>query len=334
VRASANAYPLKRLWRSPWLITRRMPTIYRAVAKVGLFSAEVCTAPHIALDYLPTTRPMLVWPLLLQLRYSLHGKQRRQRGGAMECKHVSVGSAYLQGKSAPIGASAQGFFTSVSSNGTQNVIIWAVQNQSLYAFNAEPDGGTLPQLFSFQLASNGNNVVPVVASGRVFVATDGLLTVLGLGGSGQAPQPPSGMSAAPISWSDRITGKVVSIKGDVPPPSAAQWAVLRANTVLVGHAADNCTTARTAHRALRSARPFASVCHGQGSALPQRSLRQYHSPAHFVGRTSAYSRATAISPTPADVYLGLAYQSDSRVNPNWLAAVTRSTSRRMESRRK
>jgi hypothetical protein len=30
----------------------------------------------------------------------------------------------------------------------------------------------------------------------------------------------------------------------------------------------------------------------------------------------------------------LAYQSDSRVNPNWLAAVTRSTSRRMESRRK
>jgi hypothetical protein len=133
----------------------------------------------------------------------------------------------LEGKSAPIGAGVStqgmGFFTSVSSDGNRNAIIWALgpdmQGQvSLYGFNALPDRtGTLPPLFPpFPLASNGHNVVPVVANGKVFVATDGLLTVFGLGASGQGPvpQPPSGVSAA-LAWGHRLTGNVMSIKGNL-----------------------------------------------------------------------------------------------------------------------
>ena len=87
-----------------------------------------------------------------------------------------------------------GFFTTVSSRGTAagTQIIWAIgrpvdtspANITLYAFNATPVRGTFAKLFSGVAGTwpNGGyaNVVPVVANGHVFVASNRLLTIFGL----------------------------------------------------------------------------------------------------------------------------------------------------------
>jgi hypothetical protein len=81
-----------------------------------------------------------------------------------------------------------GFFTSVSSNGTtaDSGIIWAVSRASssnptqvsLNAFTTEPPEGSmaLTQLFSavagtWTSLTGNSNIVPVVANGRVYVAS-------------------------------------------------------------------------------------------------------------------------------------------------------------------
>jgi hypothetical protein len=88
-----------------------------------------------------------------------------------------------------------GFFTSISSNAGANPIIWALSRPSnlkkgpffLYAFN--PDGGkkkvTFKQLFRKEAGGwpnlGGNsNLVPVVANGQVFVASNKQLQIFGL----------------------------------------------------------------------------------------------------------------------------------------------------------
>ena len=71
-----------------------------------------------------------------------------------------------------------GFFTSVSSNGNANPIIWAVAHPNLsssytirlYAFDPEVGGATLKQIFHAPAGTwpniNGNsNIVPTVANG-------------------------------------------------------------------------------------------------------------------------------------------------------------------------
>jgi len=88
-----------------------------------------------------------------------------------------------------------GFFTSVSSNGTQSgtAIIWAVlrptsaapPNLTLYAFSAAPTVGALPVLYSAVAGTwpnlGGNaNIVPVVANGNVYVTSYQTLTIFGL----------------------------------------------------------------------------------------------------------------------------------------------------------
>ena len=92
----------------------------------------------------------------------------------------------------------EGFFTVVSSNGTTagSAIIWAVGRPktttavSLYAFAATASGGTYKQLFSSTAAGSwpnttGNaNIVPVVANGRVYVASNKELVIFGVNGSG------------------------------------------------------------------------------------------------------------------------------------------------------
>jgi hypothetical protein len=114
---------------------------------------------------------------------------------------------------APITPSKQdpGFFTVVSSNGTKagTAIIWAVGRPTganpsnptavnLYAFAGTASGGTLNLLFSSPAGSwpntGGNaNIVPVVANGKVYVAsafldgsgnTRGQLTIFGVPGTG------------------------------------------------------------------------------------------------------------------------------------------------------
>jgi hypothetical protein len=95
----------------------------------------------------------------------------------------------------PIETSVQdgGFFTSVSSNGTTagSAVIWAVGRASgsdlhvtLYAYNATPSGGTLPLLWSGVAGSwpnkDGNsNIVPTVANGKVYVASNKELLIFG-----------------------------------------------------------------------------------------------------------------------------------------------------------
>ena len=86
-----------------------------------------------------------------------------------------------------------GFFTSISSNGTADPIVWALsrplsksaQNTTLYAFNPDSGGSTMAILFSGRAGSwpniGGNyNQVPVVANGKVYVASYKQLSVFGL----------------------------------------------------------------------------------------------------------------------------------------------------------
>jgi hypothetical protein len=93
------------------------------------------------------------------------------------------------------GGQDPGFLTSVSSDGPKGGIIWAVSrpsnpspaNVSLFAFSAKPPGGssTLPKLFEGTAGAwpntGGNaNIVPVVANGNVYVASNKQLNIFGL----------------------------------------------------------------------------------------------------------------------------------------------------------
>ncbi len=87
-----------------------------------------------------------------------------------------------------------GFFTSISSNGTTNPIIWALSRPTsgtgnpiyLYAFNPESvTNGTMKQLVRIRAGLwpniGGNaNLVPLVAKGQVFVASKGQLRIFGI----------------------------------------------------------------------------------------------------------------------------------------------------------
>ncbi len=91
------------------------------------------------------------------------------------------------------GGQDPGFFTSISSNGSSNPIIWALSRPTstdlsiyLYAFN--PDSGTtMKTLFRGPAGTwpnlEGNaNLVPVVANGQVLVASHNQLEIFGLTG--------------------------------------------------------------------------------------------------------------------------------------------------------
>jgi hypothetical protein len=84
-----------------------------------------------------------------------------------------------------------GLFTSISSNGNANPIIWAISrpgaNKTIYlhAFNPESGSGTMSQLFVHAAGSwpnlGGNlNSVPVVANGKVYVVSHKQLQIFGL----------------------------------------------------------------------------------------------------------------------------------------------------------
>lgn len=86
-----------------------------------------------------------------------------------------------------------GFFTTISSNGHANPIIWAVSRPintlpaTLHLFAFNPDSGTKPmkQLFRGNAGlwpnlGGNSNLVPVVANGQVFVASNKQLRVFGL----------------------------------------------------------------------------------------------------------------------------------------------------------
>jgi hypothetical protein len=97
--------------------------------------------------------------------------------------------------SALLTSAGTGFFTSVSSNGNANPIIWALgrpngkqTNVYLYAFSPDLGGADMKQLYegivgTWPLYGTNSNLVPVVANGQVFVASYKELVILGLKGS-------------------------------------------------------------------------------------------------------------------------------------------------------
>jgi len=95
-----------------------------------------------------------------------------------------------------------GFFTTISSNGTSSAVIWALSRPQsagkyplfLYAFDpAAGKTATLKRLLRVKAGfwpnpSANSNLVPVVANGQVFVASNKLLEIFGLlGGGSKAP---------------------------------------------------------------------------------------------------------------------------------------------------
>jgi hypothetical protein len=86
-----------------------------------------------------------------------------------------------------------GLFTSISSNGTSNPIIWALARPTsktapvptLYALNPESGGSIMTTLFRGPAGSwpnwgSGFNQVPMIANGKVYVATNKQLRIFGL----------------------------------------------------------------------------------------------------------------------------------------------------------
>jgi hypothetical protein len=98
------------------------------------------------------------------------------------------------------GGQNPGFFTTISSNGNSNPIIWALSHPvshsnatiNLFAFNPDSGGTTMTQLFKGSAGSwpnyGGNsNLVPVVANGQVFVASNKQLQIFGLKSGNNLP---------------------------------------------------------------------------------------------------------------------------------------------------
>jgi hypothetical protein len=89
------------------------------------------------------------------------------------------------------GGQLPGFFTSVSSNGSSNPIIWALSRPTktsseiyLFAFNPDAGGKKMTMLFKGGAGTWPNlgnaNAVPVVANGQVYVGSNKMLEVFGL----------------------------------------------------------------------------------------------------------------------------------------------------------
>jgi hypothetical protein len=109
----------------------------------------------------------------------------------------------------PEHASGQkGFFTSVSSDGANadSAAIWAVQRPTsksqpvltLWAIDAKDGANIVPGLSAgnWPFLSSGANIVPVVANGQVFVASNRELRIFGLGAPPAAP-PIAALAARP-----------------------------------------------------------------------------------------------------------------------------------------
>ncbi len=84
-----------------------------------------------------------------------------------------------------------GLFTTISSSGTSNAIIWTVSRPysgptvHLYAFTPDAGGKTMKLLYHSPAGTwpnppNDANIVPIVANGQVFVASSGELQIFGL----------------------------------------------------------------------------------------------------------------------------------------------------------
>jgi hypothetical protein len=127
------------------------------------------------------------------------------------------------------GAQFPGFFTSVSSNGALKgtAVIWAVgrptdndpAHVSLYAFNPDKEGTLFSDVAgSWPNTGGDSNIVPVVANGKVYVATDQALAIFGMLPAGaKHPVLPAvshaDMRIALAPGVHEIYGKVLNVDG-------------------------------------------------------------------------------------------------------------------------
>lgn len=126
------------------------------------------------------------------------------------------------------GGQDPGFFTAVSSAGKKHPIIWALArpdyvpgNVSLFAFKAEPNESTstLQTLFEgvagYWASAGGNaNIVPVVANGKVYVASYQQLEIFGIGGKAAKPMIPHGLVyRTPRGAPNQLTGLLITARG-------------------------------------------------------------------------------------------------------------------------
>jgi Domain of unknown function (DUF5666) len=128
----------------------------------------------------------------------------------------------LASQSAPLSSGQDtGFFTTVSSNGTQNAIIWAVTrpvnssnpNVTLYAFDANSNQLINPIVAGTWPNTGGNaNIVPAVANAHVYVAAYKTVAIFGLG-------PPGALAAVtlpqPALNGHEIYGTITSVDGSL-----------------------------------------------------------------------------------------------------------------------
>jgi hypothetical protein len=124
-----------------------------------------------------------------------------------------------------------GFFTTVSSAGSRaGAIIWAIArpqsvpgNVTLFAFKSEPEHGrsTLATLFQAPaghwVSTGGNaNLVPLVANGKVYVASYKELEIFGLGGKVPKAEPIGAAVFVTIPGAPHeLTGTLITISGSL-----------------------------------------------------------------------------------------------------------------------
>src|ERR1700694_2469365 len=129
-----------------------------------------------------------------------------------------------------------GFFTAVSSNGQKpgTAIIWAVSRPkdfsngakvTLYAFDAAAATGSVPvfksDAGSWPNPSANANIVPVVANGKVFVASFAALNIFGPSGT-LAPLVVAAPTGPPAPLPRQIFGKITRINApDITIQAAA-----------------------------------------------------------------------------------------------------------------
>jgi len=124
-----------------------------------------------------------------------------------------------------------GFFTTVSSNKNgHNAIIWALARpeavpgpMTLVALAAERGSGSQLQTLyeasaGYWAAPNGNaNTVPVVANGKVYIASYQQLEIFGLGGSAATASTgrsiPAGAYRGAVKTPNEVTGTLVKVNG-------------------------------------------------------------------------------------------------------------------------
>ncbi len=136
-------------------------------------------------------------------------------------------------QSTTVTSPGSGFFTSVSSSGTTNAIIWALSRPSgtgtgnvhLYAFNPD-SGSTLSPIFnksagSWLYPTGNSNLVPVVANGQVIVASYEELNIFGL--TRLFTQTALSSSASPANFGESVTLTAQVASSGSPTGTVTFW---------------------------------------------------------------------------------------------------------------